>query len=648
MTARNILLCCILILLDSLGSGYLEKYVSYERYTVSRRVELLAFNSNKDLEDNIVVKNSSRSRIFDLKTIKRKVSNGEKSAMNEKRFEELQAKLHKLEVIVRTDKALNKNKKNLIDSLITVEAFTKNVSACKNNLELNLEQKEFVDLDRVVENVLTIVYEQLPIVTSANNYRVPPLALVRFARGGKTTTISRVFDKLKKDCRVHPIIITFNGNGLTPFSRRFGETQSQAILRLIAVQLGDYTPEQAQHLVVDREALDRHLGDNVVLLIDELNELGFPLLDDAAMLLRNMFLDRARRFLVFTSHYPVSIEVNKFMTRDFLGKLENMTSSPRGVSIVNMSVAKTMSDFQKLRVMSRECEALTEQRAAWLGYIPSLIYSIMNDIGLVGVMTLSERFKQIVIAIKPDQEVDVFQRFVRQLLTGDRDPVVGEYYSAFQSVGKDSKVSYPLCYIKEILWQLKGYGKPVKVLLDILNKLESHLDSTNSGMEWECSVRIAIVLQMLAAKVSGLGGPFDLVAVGTKPNLAFHTLPAECCTVKAASTLMANIIAEYEIPTLIYMDSANAQFPEVEGFVVYTSGDPTTAKTVGFQAKKSDEKPRKDMDTNLINGGAVLIRGRVTAKKPRKPKNGWHYMTFTEVRDFLGHSLLLAMPRDKT
>ena len=108
------------------------------------------------------------------------------------------------------------------------------------------------------------------------------------------------------------------------------------------------------------------------------------------------------------------------------------------------------------------------------------------------------------------------------------------------------------------------------------------------------------------------------------------------------------MIEKYTVPTLIYVESANAKFPQVEGFMVYTSGDgnPKTAKKIGFQMKKSDVKPRDAFDTGLVNGGAVLIRGRSVVSKPRAPKAGWEYMSTTEVREFLGNSLLLAIPRD--
>ena len=66
---------------------------------------------------------------------------------------------------------------------------------------------------------------------------------MRFARGGKTTTIANVFDALKAAGGVNPILISFNGSGIPAFKHQNGETQTEAILRLIGVQLGDYTDQ---------------------------------------------------------------------------------------------------------------------------------------------------------------------------------------------------------------------------------------------------------------------------------------------------------------------------------------------------------------------------------------------------------------------
>eukprot|EP01033_Poteriospumella_lacustris_P016295 gene16295-11651_t len=538
-------------------------------------------------------------------------------------------------------------RRRLESELIHVDTFAKPVSECVNSFNVEFDRHRFVDLDRVADDCLTIVRNQLTLETPHAD-RVPPLVLMRFARGGKTSTLAKVFDLLKQQCSdIHPIAISFNGNAPAAFRRRVGETQAQSILRLIAAQLGDYTPEQALRLVVDREALDRHLGDhhhNVVLLLDELNNLGAPLDADAAALLREMFLDRAGRFLVFSSHFPVAIEGNDVMASDFLGRAQCAPNpaSGRGVSMVNMSLGSTL---QELRDMSTACEALTEQKAAWLAYIPSLIYITMNNTGRRSVVTPSTRVAQMNITVDTGSQLDVLQKFVMELRSGRRDPLVARYYGALASVGADLRVSYPLCYVKEILAQLSD-DAAVTTLLEILNKLESQLGITHSGLAWECTVQVAIILQMLAAHWFGWVGPFGLVPTGTKPALAFRTLPGECDSLQNARTRMNDMIAAYTVPTLIYVGSANARYPEVEGFVAYTDGRSSSVKIVGFQMKSADVKPRRGINTRLIHGGAVLIRGRARAKRPREPKAGWTYMTSAQVRGFLGNSLLLAMPRE--
>ena len=63
-----------------------------------------------------------------------------------------------------------------------------------------------MDLDRVIIECVSIIYNQCPRKTSYSEYQVLPLLLTRFARGGKTNTLAGVFDKLKSDGRVKPFL----------------------------------------------------------------------------------------------------------------------------------------------------------------------------------------------------------------------------------------------------------------------------------------------------------------------------------------------------------------------------------------------------------------------------------------------------------
>ena len=84
-----------------------------------------------------------------------------------------------------------------------------------------------LDMKRVVDESVQIVMKNVGI-ESTNVYRTPPLVLARLARGGKTTTLSQIFDELKcRDCS--PILISINGEGERAFQSRQGESQSAAI-----------------------------------------------------------------------------------------------------------------------------------------------------------------------------------------------------------------------------------------------------------------------------------------------------------------------------------------------------------------------------------------------------------------------------------
>jgi hypothetical protein len=427
--------------------------------------------------------------------------------------------------------------------VVKVEVFTKPVGDCKHNLILDWDHT-FVDFHRVVDESVSVIYSQLAVDNTNSLSRVPSLVLMRLARGGKTMTLAAIFDKLKKDGRVHPILVSFCGDGPGSFQRRKGETHRESILRLIATQLTDCVVGQSLNMVVDSKALDEHLGSNVVLLIDELNSLGARLNGDAAELLCEMFLDRARRFLVFTCRFPASVESDGTVRAcGSVGKQSRLPVSFPGISCVDMSLARTVADCRDLRRMSVACAALTEECAAWLGNIPALIYCTVNDMGMVGCITPCDRFRQMGIIIELGMGYDVLlKRFVRELLSSRRDPLVSKYFGPLAVVDAKSLISYPLCYVKEIFMLLR-VNQSVPILLEILDKLEDNLMSNAEGLAWECTVKLGIVLRMLEACWLGPSKLFNLVPTGGKPDPAFCTLPDLCNTMMGAKVRIHGMIA---------------------------------------------------------------------------------------------------------
>jgi uncharacterized membrane protein len=107
---------------------------------------------------------------------------------------------------------------------------------------------------------------------------------------------------------------------------------------------------------------------------------------------------------------------------------------------------------------------------------------------------------------------------------------------------------------------------------------------------------------------------------------------------------MNEMIETYKFPTLIYVDNSNSQLQDIDGFVVYTfDGNPETALIKGFLAKRGNSGPETSINTNIINRGGVLLSG---IQANGKKLSGWEYYSNQKIKNFIGTSLLLAIPRD--
>ena len=507
-------------------------------------------------------------------------------------------------------------------------------------VEIDATMEELVDMTRVVNEAVAFINSEIAKSTN-ENHRVQPLVFSRLSRGGKTTTLAFVYDRLKSDGKIHPIYISFNCQGVKAFKKRAGETQSQAILRLIAAQLVNCTRDEAFQLVVDRDALDKHLGDNVVLLIDELNRIdkGAPLDADAATLLCEMFLDRAGRHLVFSTH--VRIELVDSLTP--ASALMGITNDPsvRGIKTLNMSLASSIKELQTIP----GCKSLTEFQAAYFGYIPSLVNCAIHD----SAGSIRSRFYASKGYIGHGLQSDILMRFLHELLTGIHDPLVARYYGHFSSMGIDEKVSYPLCYMSLILHDLDLSFVGVKRLCEIVDKLEVHTRDVGSGLDWECTMRLAIIVRCLSSQWLGAGSPFDIVPKNIKPQLQFIKLSQGMKNLTAARSFINEKVNEHHTHTLLYFDAVECGFEDVEGLVVYTNGlkgEEKQVTKIGFQANSGDNQAVREIDQEDLDH-SFLIRARVIAMNPRDTtaKKGWTFWTIAEVKEFLGTSLQLAVPK---
>lgn len=175
----------------------------------------------------------------------------------------------------------------------------------------------FVGAKEWLPEVVKQVVKELP-STSSPDLRVRPMAVVRSVRSGKTRALKELVNALRRKGTV-ALFASFNGDSqLMPTEADLTE----ALLRRVTFELCRDRVAWDECGAGDIDAFLAACGQrNVVLVIDELS---VPLppgkVTDAQrtlwQYLRNTFLLRARRGLVFSSHFPQTVAQ---AAQDFLG-----------------------------------------------------------------------------------------------------------------------------------------------------------------------------------------------------------------------------------------------------------------------------------------------------------------------------------------
>jgi hypothetical protein len=510
----------------------------------------------------------------------------------------------------------------LVIELVSVPSgvsFSVDIADCERPIlgESTCVYDKLIGVNDVVAEMVRLLGNEL-VMSTESAQRSRPLMISRLARGGKTTLLSLLFDELKRQHRnVRVMFITFNGS--SNFETRQGESQRNAILRVIATQLVEIGNCDPLYIECDENALDKYIGDSpFVLLIDELNVLAAPVDAEAGRMLPRLFLDKHNRCLVFTSHVPMSLEPQAchYMASS------NEPPSPRGCLTVPFHPTL---DITSLRAMSNMCSAITPAEVMLYGGIPSLIYSVkaMNE------MSPEERFFK--KFVRHSCEPDLLKFFVSSVVTGQRIDAIARF-DEFSIVSEGNKIRWPLCYIACILKAFEQ-NEATHAVCDYCDSLSTHAQESESGKEWECVLNIAIIFRCLYQAYYGSESPFNIVPLGTKPTVMCRTIPPEIKTFSAVKEL-AEFLSSKRSPCLLVLVPSYSKFPDVDGFVVYCGVEPALV-VCGYQAKTGRAYPKKDAPPEVTR--ALLLRGKAPAMGSLR--RGWGYMSREDVQHLLGYSL---------
>jgi hypothetical protein len=519
------------------------------------------------------------------------------------------------------------------------ESFARDVSECVN-LELGESAcplDKLVGLDDVVEKSLEIVMEGLCDETS-NTHRVPPFAITRLARGGKTTALGKLFDAIKKKTlneeKVNVMIISFNGHG--NFERVKRETQADSIIRNIVRQL---VPDVNQKKIIcAAKELDKYIGDKpFVLLIDELNKIRNPVggdneqsrnpVDqDAKCLLQQLFLGKKNRYLVFTSHYRINI--------DPLAADDMVSESDPGVKSISLPVS---TDLETLRKMP-QCGSINAATVALYGGIPSLIYSVFALNELTPYMRFAAAGLNAQLINDGVNMILLLKQFVKAVITGERNQNL-KMFDQF-AITTDGNMQWPICYIKCILG-LFEQTDVTRFILAECDKLVVQASSTESGKDWECIIDIALGFRCLYQQFYGSESPFDIVPLTVKPNVFAITLPDDVQSIITAKKCISKFY-NASFPALVLATPTYSKFPIVDGFVAYF--DTKKALICGYQAKLGEGLPKMNFGKKQGIDRGIILQGDAPGNS--NDYKGWEHWNKEKVQKLLGYSLKDLYPAD--
>jgi hypothetical protein len=249
-------------------------------------------------------------------------------------------------------------------------------------------------------------------------------------------------------------------------------------------------------------------------------------------------------------------------------------------------------------------------------------------------MTPSERVAM-QLSVNPIQEAEAdinLRYFVNEVLFGLRKHAVVRLLDRFSSAGQIGKSHWPLCFQSAILGFLSTMPV-VTQICSLIDELGVYSSRTETGLDWEIIVQVAILLRCVGAYFRDNNPPFLGRGCSVR-DIECVTIPTENQTLDRAYQFIVDCTREVKVGTVMYISPQFAKFPDYDGFLLYKESD-SRNQIIGLQIKLLRGYP-KNLPPSWMEA-AYLIRGGAPVKAFAKEK--WQYLNNNEMKSLLGYSL---------
>ena len=455
------------------------------------------------------------------------------------------------------------------------------------------------------------------------------------ARGGKTTVLLALFDRLKADSK-NAMFISFNAS--SNFKRLVDESEEEAFYRVMAAQLVAFNGYNGR-VFPDWETLDSYIGDSpFVLLVDEINVLSFPVSAVLATILKKYFLDKADRYLVISSHLPVDLDAGE--SAGFV----------RACEVLSLPIC---TETQLLCRMGDKCAKIQAPVAAYYGCVPSLMYCEKQN----GDCSPGDRFRRYSfpsLVISKQSLLD----FIDELMDGKREPMhhniryldkLASFSTVTVKEKKEQRIHWPLCYvgcILEMMMKSRSYYCPVSEhIVAFIQRIEVFRQTSNVGNWWEEVVKIAFLLRFVQSANSYCpAGLFGLCEQNEAHGAVISVIQLDPSinNVRDAQKAIEYVLNKFTYGCqLVLFHPYSESLQQFDGYVAFNKVEQglqnSIRRIIGYQCKAGKDTSVGDKKPKWMYK-AVLLRGKA-GKRTTYPPRSWIHANDEQVKALLGFSL---------
>ncbi len=443
--------------------------------------------------------------------------------------------------------------------------------------------------------------------------RVPPMALVRCSRGGKTRALQELARMLKSR-NIPVVMISLNdysslkeweeADGVGAVCRRIAFAAS--LDRDFGRSLEQYEHFSKQKWNVTAQQVEEWLSDHpCVLLIDELNNL--PQSRDLADFLKRNFVCRRNRYLIFSSHVlATTTELSAFM--------DGSGGSKRGVLLRELPLIPSL----RVARANFRWPSLNAREALFFGMVPALIHEAHLEIVDVGSAHLpSAKRDDAIHQCLGGQLVTVngVKSLLGTFITGKKDFVMEplQCLMVARKLGTSTAIEWIPFHMMEVLStfsQLPGLPgmRNLEEIVRLFNAFKDAKESSGDG--WEC-LFMAVLLIRCWAQMSDR----CLLLFEIKPTFTFsynEPFNGNFAT-QSVHEFVAGIREPNSFPHIAIYCPSHASF-QLYDVIVAHFDEWHVRRLYGYQLKEGKALP-KDFampifeDSYVIRGEAAKVAG---------------------------------------